>query len=65
VKVSHCSSCGTRIFAGELVGVEEDRVLCCMCLDAGNAKLEIVRNVEDDNGSEDEEASSPPPPDNG
>jgi hypothetical protein len=63
VKVSRCSRCGTRIFAGELVGVEEDRVLCCMCLDLRTARLEIVR--QGDRGSEDEEASSPPPPQNG
>ena len=49
VKAPHCFRCGTRVFDGELIGLEEQDgrqiVFCCMCLDLKTSRLELMKGA--------------------
>ena len=40
--VPRCSRCNTPLRAGELVGLQKDLVLCCMCLDLRTSTLSVI-----------------------
>ncbi len=65
VNAPHCSRCGTRVFDGELIGLEEEDgqqiVYCCMCLDLKTSRLELMKGAGP-SASDKKKGSYPPSP---